>query len=93
MLIAAEERKVLSEMTVIVAGLSVQDVRERPNEKEAAADTAHEKFRDRDSDFMSLLAIWSSLREFRKEKGGWHRNRLRRFCEKSFLNFRRVLGG
>jgi len=91
MLLEARERKVLGEVVVIVAGLSVMDVRERPSEREQAADEAHAGFDEPDSDFVSLLNIWHSLRDFRKDGRGWHRNRLRRYCEKSFLNLRRVM--
>ncbi len=91
MLLEAHHRKVLGEVLIIVAGLSVMDVRERPPEKESQADEAHSSFEEPDSDFMSLLNIWHSLREFRRDNQRWQRNQLRRFCEKKFLNVRRVL--
>ncbi|NIP92324.1 MAG: ATP-dependent RNA helicase HrpA, partial [Akkermansiaceae bacterium] len=91
MLLEARRRRVLGEVMIIVAGLSVMDVRERPAEREQAADEAHGSFDEPDSDFMSLLNIWHSLREFRKGGTAWHRNRLRRYCQKKFLNVRRVL--
>ena len=58
MLIEARRRKVLGEVLIVVAGLSVMDVRERPSEKESAADEAHAAFDDPSSDFVSLLNIW-----------------------------------
>ncbi|MCH2064261.1 MAG: ATP-dependent RNA helicase HrpA [Roseibacillus sp.] len=91
MLLEARQRKVLGEVLIIVAGLSVMDVRERPPEKESQADEAHSSFEEPDSDFMSLLNIWHSLREFRKDNQRWQRNQLRRFCERKFLNVRRIL--
>jgi ATP-dependent helicase HrpA len=91
MLLEGRERKVLGELVVIVAGLSVMDVRERPAERERAADEAHATFDEPDSDFLSLLNIWHSLREFRKDGRSWHRNKLRRYCDKKFLNVRRVM--
>ena len=90
-LLEGRERKVLGEMVIIVAGLSVMDVRERPPEKEGKADEAHATFDEPDSDFISLLNIWHSLQEFRKDNKRWHRNQLRRYCEKKFLNMRRVM--
>lgn len=91
MLLEARERKVLGEVVIIVAGLSVMDVRERPSEKESAADEAHQAFDEPDSDFISLLNIWHALRKYRKEARGWHRNQLRKFCSTKFLNMRRVM--
>ena len=91
MLLEARHRKVLGELIVIVAGLSVMDVRERPSEKEGKADEAHAIFDDPISDFLSLLNIWHALRDFRKDGRRWHSNQLRRYCEKTFLNMRRVM--
>lgn len=96
MLIEGAERRVASEVTVIIAGLSVMDVRERPSGKEGMADTAHQKYGHPDSDFLSLLELWVRVLEFKKSKGGrgrgrWNRNLLRKYCQKNFLSFRRVL--
>lgn len=91
MLLEARERKVLGEVLIIVAGLSVMDVRERPPEKESKADEMHAAFEDPESDFVSLLNIWHALREFRKDHRRWHRNQLRRFCERKFLSMRRIM--
>ena len=45
MLIEAEREGALKELLVIVAALSIQDVRERPAEAQAQADQAHARFR------------------------------------------------
>jgi len=91
MLLEARERKVLGEVVIIVAGLSVMDVRERPVERQEAADKAHEQFDDPRSDFLTYLNLWDALRELRKEDGGWRRRKLRRFCETNFVNLRRIM--
>src|SRR5437762_5286430 len=57
MLIAAREEKCLSELRIIAAGLSVQDPRERPADKAAAADERHAAFAHERSDFLALLKI------------------------------------
>ncbi|MGD7705637.1 ATP-dependent RNA helicase HrpA [Microlunatus sp. Y2014] len=44
MLVAAEERHCLTEVMIIVAGLSIQDPRERPQEKREQADALHRRF-------------------------------------------------
>ena len=78
------------EMLVIVSGLSVMDPKERPADRQKEADDAHKRWDDEESDFTSLLHLWSDLSEFR-EKRGWKRNQLRKFCKRYYLNFRRVM--
>lgn len=78
------------EMLVIVSGLSVMDPRERPSDRQNEADTAHKKWDDDESDFTSLLHLWKDLMGYRDKKG-WQRNQLRKFCKRSYLNFRRVM--
>ncbi|MBK1854077.1 ATP-dependent RNA helicase HrpA [Verrucomicrobiaceae bacterium 5K15] len=90
MLIEAKERKVLDAVLVMVGGMSVMDVRERPQEKQAEADKAHVKFNDEESDFLTLLHIWSAVNTFR-EKRRFKRNQLRKFCKQNFISFRRVM--
>ena len=90
MLVAAADRGVLDAVLVIVGGMSVMDVRERPQEKQAEADKAHEKFNDEGSDFLTLLHIWSAVNEFR-EKRHFKKNQLRKYCRVNFLSFRRVM--
>ena len=48
------------ELMVIGAALSIQDPRERPLDQEAQAEQAQAVFRDRRSDFVSLLKIWQA---------------------------------
>ena len=90
MLVEAEKRGVLAELLVIVGGLSVMDVKERPEGKEDAAKQAQAKFRDGRSDFLSLLKIWNAIGKLRDGKGRLQRNQLRKFCQKSYCNFRRL---
>jgi ATP-dependent helicase HrpA len=58
MLLAAEERRCLTEILIIASALSVQDPRERPLEGQQAADQAHAEFRDDTSDFVGWLKLW-----------------------------------
>ena len=90
MLIEASRRKVLDAVLIMVGGMSVMDVRERPQEKQTEADNAHKKFNDESSDFLTLLHIWSALSAFR-EKRHFKRNQLRKYCKQNFLSFRRVM--
>jgi ATP-dependent helicase HrpA len=58
MLVAAREEGCLAQVRIIAAALSVQDPRERPMEKAAAADERHAKYGDEKSDFLAFLKLW-----------------------------------
>src|SRR5690606_14962134 len=87
MILQARREKALREVLVIAAGLSIQDPRERPLDRQAAADAAHRRFAHPDSDFLTLLNIWNSLHdEFERLTQG----RLRRWCHEHFLSYTRL---
>jgi ATP-dependent helicase HrpA len=88
MLLQARDEGGLKELKVLVAALSIQDPRERPLELEAQADTAHAAFRDRRSDFLSLLNIWNAVWGESAEKRS--QGQLRRYCKNHFLSYRRL---
>jgi ATP-dependent helicase HrpA len=88
MLIEAAKQGVLGDMVVICAALSIQDPRERPLERAEEADRAHGLFKDPDSDFLTLLNIWTRFErtgEIQKTQ-----NRLRRFSRDHFLSYVRM---
>jgi ATP-dependent helicase HrpA len=87
MIVAADGLGCLHEVTVIAAGLSAQDPRERPAEKAAEADAAHARFTDPRSDFLSWLQLWEHVRTQRRELSG---NRFRKQCAAEYLNFLRI---
>ncbi|MDO5492988.1 MAG: ATP-dependent RNA helicase HrpA [Nesterenkonia sp.] len=87
MMVEAARRDCLEEVTVLVAALSIQDVRERPTEQRRQADELHGRFRDSESDFSALLNLWRHLVEKQKELSG---NQFRRLCRREFLNYLRV---
>ncbi|MEP4078590.1 ATP-dependent RNA helicase HrpA [Haloferula sp.] len=89
MLMEANEEGVLAEVLPVVSGLESNDPKERPAEKAKEADKAHQKWKDVESDFRGMLALWLDLQEFRKGKR-WQGNQLRKFCRQHFLNYRRV---
>lgn len=91
MLIEARKEHCLAEVLPIVAALESNDPRERPAEKTREADAAHAKWKDGDSDFISLLRMWQDLARFRDERGRWKRNALRKYCGPAYLNARRVM--
>ena len=88
MLIEAGKENCLAQVAVIGAALSIQDVRERPLDKEAQADQAHRPFVDPLSDFITILNIWTALHEGPQAPNSM--GLLRKFCQKHFLSFRRV---
>ncbi|AYF87854.1 ATP-dependent RNA helicase HrpA [Pseudomonas sp. DY-1] len=77
----------LDEVLVITAALSVQDPRERPLERQQAADQAHAQWKDVDSDFAALINLWRGFEEQRQALGS---NALRTWCRKNFLNYLRL---
>jgi len=87
MLLDAQDSGVTHEVLVIASALSIQDPRERPMEKEAAARQAHASFEHKHSDFLTLLNIWEALQE---EFEAHSQSHLRRFCKQHFLNYLRV---
>lgn len=91
MLIEARKEHCLAEVLPIVAALESSDPRERPAEKNREADAAHARWKDGESDFISLLRLWQDLARFRDGKGRWQRNALRKYCGPAFLNARRVM--
>lgn len=87
MILQARTERCVREVVVIAAGLSIQDPRERPLDKQAQADAAHQRFRHPDSDFLTLLAIWEA---FHDEFERLSQARLRRFCHDHFLSYVRL---
>jgi ATP-dependent helicase HrpA len=75
------------EVIAIVAGLSIQDPRERPLERRPQADQAHARFVDPTSDFLTLLNVWNYVTTKEKELGS---NQFRRLCKAEYLNYLRI---
>ncbi len=86
MLIAGQESGCASEILVIVAALSIQDVRERPLEHQEAADTAHARFADPHSDFLTYLNLWRYLHVQQRDLSG---SAFRRMCRAEFIHYLR----
>src|SRR5690606_21118109 len=87
MLIEAGRVGVTDDVLAIVAGMSIQDVRERPEEQRELAAAAHARFTDPTSDFLTLLKLWEHLRTRQKELGS---SAFRREVRADFLNYVRV---
>ncbi|HRC68387.1 MAG TPA: ATP-dependent RNA helicase HrpA [Candidatus Competibacter denitrificans] len=87
MLLAARQEGCLHEVLVIVAALAVQDPRERPLERQQAADEKHRRFRDEHSDFLALLKLWEYYHDQARQLS---KNQLRNLCQAEFLSFVRL---
>ncbi|MDD2777210.1 MAG: ATP-dependent RNA helicase HrpA [Gallionella sp.] len=59
LLLAGRDFHCLTEILIIASALSVQDPRDRPMERQEAADAAHKRFADERSDFLAFLKIWA----------------------------------
>jgi ATP-dependent helicase HrpA len=87
MVLEAEQRGCLREVTVIAAALSIQDPRERPADQAQAAGEMHRRFVVPDSDFMGFLRLWDYLAELQAGLSG---NQFRKRCRAEFLNVLRI---
>ncbi|AKK06120.1 RNA helicase HrpA [Corynebacterium mustelae] len=87
MLVEAHRKGCLSEVIIIVAALTIQDVRERPLEHQAQADQLHARFKDKNSDFVSLLLLWQYITQLRADTSG---NAFRRRMQTEFLHYMRI---
>ena len=88
MLIAAQQHDCVAEMLIIASALSIQDPRERPLEVREAAAKAHERFADKQSDFLAYLNIWDSFQ--RERDKGLTNKQLVQWCHQYFLSHLRI---
>lgn len=77
----------LAAVLVIVAFLSLQDPRERPEEAREEADRLHNRYADQSSDFLTALNIWD--RVFQAD-GDPSNNALRRICKTEYFSWLRM---
>lgn len=87
MLIEANTNGCLDDVMVIVAAMTIQDVRERPLDFQAQADQAHARFKDKTSDFLSMLKLWDYIKQTRNEQSG---NKFRKRMKQEFLHYVRI---
>ena len=87
MLVEAQKLGALHPVMVIVAAMTIQDVRERPLEFQAQADQAHARFKDVTSDFLGFLKLWEYITDQRDLSSG---NAFRKQMKKEFLHYMRI---
>ena len=93
MILEAKDRQALDEVLVIASALSVQDVRDRPMDKQEQADQAHAKFDDEKSEFVGFLKLWKWLGDSRGGHDAVHKLTNRQYeglLRENFVNIRRV---
>ncbi|HEZ3581302.1 TPA: DUF3418 domain-containing protein [Neisseria meningitidis] len=87
-LLAAKKHDCMAEILVIASALLIQDPRERPLEARDAAAKAHERFTDKQSDFLAYLNIWDSFQ--RERDKGLSNKQLVQWCRQYFLSHLRM---
>ncbi len=87
MVLAANEQNSLREVLIIASALSIQDPRERPMDKQQAADEAHSKYKDERSDFLAFIRLWELYHDKQKHLS---QNKFRKYCKENFLSFLRL---
>lgn len=87
MVVEAAKQNCLSEVLIIAAGLSIQDPKERPQDKKQQADQMHEDFTNKESDFLGYFQLWQG---FKEQQQALSSSQLRNWCKKHFINFMRM---
>ncbi len=87
MLVESKKHGITREVMIVVAGLTIQDPRERPIEKREKADLLHARFTDPSSDFLTLINLWNYLEQ---QQGKLSSSAFRRLCKSEHLNFLRI---
>jgi ATP-dependent helicase HrpA len=87
MVLEADRLSCVREVMILSAALSIQDPRERPQDKLELAMASHARFNDESSDFLSLIKLWDYLRAKQKELTS---NQFRKLCRNEYLNYLRV---
>jgi ATP-dependent helicase HrpA len=87
MLLESKKHDLVREVMIIVAGLTIQDPRERPVIKRVQADQSHARFTDVTSDFLTLLNLWNYIEQKQKSLSS---SAFRRLCKNEYLNYLRV---
>ena len=87
MVLTAIDLGCVEQVLTIVSALSIQDPRERPHEKQQAADEKHNRFKDKQSDFISILNLWQYVNAQQKNLS---QNHFRKLCQREFLSYVRL---
>jgi len=87
MILAAADEQCLEELLIIASALEQRDPRDRPLDKQQAADTAHQQFKHETSDFLALLKLWDFYADLEDKLSS---SKLRKACLQNFLSYNRM---
>ncbi len=88
MLLAAKDNGALAEVLIIASALSVQDPRERPLDRQEAADNVHRSMADDKSDFTTFVKLWRYVQNAMEHKES--NRKLTEEFRRKFLSPRRL---
>ena len=90
-LLAAHQGGCLREALIIASALSTQDPRERPLDRQQAADQAHARFVDPRSDFLGYVKLWDwwQAQQHASRPAGESRRAFTQRLEREFLSPRK----
>jgi ATP-dependent helicase HrpA len=86
-IIGANQYGSLTEILIIVSGLSIIDPREYPAECKEKANESHAQFANPASDFLSYLNLWNFINEHKQRLSN---QRFRKLCRTNFLSYLRI---
>lgn len=87
MILAAVDENALPEVLAIASFLEAQDPRERPADKQQAADEAHRRFNHKESDFLTILNLWDAWHDRNRNQSN---SQVRKWCQQNFLSWMRM---
>jgi len=87
MVIEAKSNGSLAQLLVITSALSIQDPRERPLEHQQKSALCHQKFLDKESDFIAFLNLWNYIKQRQVELSN---SQFRKMCRDEFLSYIRI---
>ena len=86
-LVSAEQLGCLQDALVLISALSIQDPRERPSDKQQAADQAHRELAHPQSDFFSYLHLWQAINN---QRNALSNTKFKRLCIERFWSIARI---
>lgn len=87
MVIEAKGNGSLVQLLVITSALSIQDPRERPLDYQQKSSLCHQRFLDKESDFIAFLNLWNYIKERQVELSN---SQFRKMCRDEFLSYMRI---
>nr|WP_245959266.1 ATP-dependent RNA helicase HrpA [Psittacicella gerlachiana] len=85
MILEASHLGSLNELLILASGMTIVDVRERPQGKAEHAQQLHAEYKDKNSDYMTLLNLWNFI--FAEKMSN---TQFRKFCKRRYLNYLRI---